>query len=174
MATFKDVNGREWRVALDGPTVEKIHERLGLDISAEDGTGLIRCCATGPMIVRACYLVCEDQLGGMTPEAFGKALSSGEVIEGAEKALRQAVTDFTRPSRRPALTAVLDSQDRVTTRTMEALKAQVTDPGTQDKMVDAMKAKMTDVIEHIVAKLRETSPSTAAGSPDTSDATPAA
>jgi len=53
-------------------TGRQIHEKLKLDISAEDGTGLIRCCQSGPMIVRACYLLCEEQLGGMC-DAFGKA-----------------------------------------------------------------------------------------------------
>ena len=171
MAQFTDINGRDWNIKLDGPLVDKIHEKLKLDISAEDGTGLIRCCQSGPMIVRACYLLCEEQLGGMSPEAFGKAMASGDVIEAAEKAIREAVVFFTRPNRRETLTSVLQAQDKVTTKTMEALRAQVEDQATQDMILDATKAKMLDVIGGIVQRLRA-SPSSANASPATSAAAP--
>jgi hypothetical protein len=173
VAEFKDVNGKGWTITLDGPLVEKLHQKLQLDISAEDGTGLIRCCQSGAMIVRACYLLCEEQLNGMSPEAFGKAMASGDVIEAAEKALREAVVFFTRPSRRATLTSVLQAQDQVTVKTMEALKVQVEDQETQAMILDATKAKMTDVIGEIVRKLRA-SPSSANASPATSDAVPTA
>ena len=173
MAEFKDINGKGWTITLDGPLVDKVHQKLQLDISAEDGTGLIRCCQSGAMIVRACYLLCEEQLGGMSPDAFGKAMASGDVIEAAEKAMREAVVFFTRPNRRATLTSVLLAQDNVTQKTMEALKVQVEDPATQALILDATKAKMTDVIGNIVQRLRA-SPSSANASLATSDAAPAA
>jgi hypothetical protein len=66
----------------------------------------------------------------------------------------------------------LESQDRVTQKTIEALKATVTDQATQDKLLDATKAKMLDVIDDIVTKLRTRSPSSAPDSPGTSAAVP--
>jgi hypothetical protein len=173
VAEFTDINGKKWSLTLDGPLVEKVHKALSLDISAEDGTGLIRCCQSGPLIVRACYLLCEEQLAGMAPDAFGKAMASGDVIESAEKALREAVLFFTRPNRRATLTSVLQAQDQVTDKTMEALRTQVTDQATQAMIIDATKAKMTDVIDNIVKKLRP-SGSSANDSPATSDAAPTA
>lgn len=175
MAEFVDVNGKKYSLVLDGPLVEKIHLALNLDISSEDGTGLIRCCQSGALIVRACYILCEEQLGGMSPEAFGKAMASGDVIERAEKAMQEAVVFFTRPRRRATLTSVLQAQDRVTERTMEAIRLQVADQGTQDMILDATKAKMTDMIGEIVKKLgAKPSGSPASVLPDMSGAVPAA
>jgi hypothetical protein len=173
VSEFTDVNGKKYSVVLDGPLVEKVHKALGLDISAEDGTGLIRCCQSGVLIVRACYILCEEQLGGMSPEAFGKAMASGDVVEKAEKALREAVVFFTRPSRRETLTSVLQAQDQVTLKTMEAIRTQVANQETQDMILDATKAKMTDVIGEIVKKLQaRPSGLSANDSPDTSAVVP--
>ena len=170
MAEFKDLNGKPWTILLDGPLVEKVHEKLALDISAEDGTGLIRCCQSGAMIVRACYLLCEDQAvaQGVAPSAFGKLMASGDVIEGAEKALREAVLFFTRPKRRDGFTAVLAAQDRVTTGAMAELVERVSDPVMQAKILEASKAKMIDVFDNIVQRLGP-SPSSANALPVTAD-----
>lgn len=123
------------------------------------------------MIVRACWFFCKDQAKAahMTPEQFGKVMASGEVIEGAEKALRQALLDFTRPSRRSALTAVLDKEDEVQAKSREAVIAQVTDPATMARILDAQKARMTREIERI-ERIVSQSGSFASDSPATSDA----
>ena len=168
MADFADVNGKKWTILVDGPLVDKLHQELKLDITTEDGTGLIRCCQTGAMIVRACYILCEDQVKAeqVTPADFGKRMASGTVIEEAEKAIREAVLFFTRPKRRQTFTAVLEAQDKVTEATMQGLRERVEDPTTQAKIVDAAKAKMLDVVDNIVQRLGP-SPRSAKDSPDT-------
>lgn len=175
MATFKDRTGRDWTIEFDGPLLEQVEQATGFDISQEDGTGLIEACAKGPTIVRVCWILCQRQAGTIpvTAEEFGRAMANGEAIEGAEKALRQALTDFTRPSRRGALTAVLNSQERVTADTVAALVAKVTDKATQEQIVGAMKARMTDTLSQIVTRMRA-SPSSVNATPDTSASAPTA
>ena len=175
MATFKDRNGKDWVIEFDGPTIERVQQALNIDIASEDGTGVIEACANGVVIVRACWLFCEEQArtANITAEQFGKAMAKGEVIEGAETALRAALTDFTRPSRRDALTAVLQSQDRVDAATRKEAILQVTDPATEQAIRDAMRAKMTDTLQAIVTRIKA-SPSSASDLPDTSVAIPEA
>jgi hypothetical protein len=173
MAKFKDRSNREWEIEFDGPLLEKVEQATGIDISLEDGTGLIEVCAKGPMIVRVCWILCQRQMGTVTAEDFGRAMASGEAIEGAEKALKQALTDFTRPSRRGALTAVLTSQDRVTAETVAALVEKVSDKAMQDQIVDAMKARMADTLEKVVTRMR-VFPSSVNATPATSESAPTA
>lgn len=175
MATFKDRTGRDWTIEFDGPLLEQVEQATGFDISQEDGTGLIEACAKGPTIVRVCWILCQRQAGTIpvTEEEFGRAMASGDIIEGAEKALKQALTFFTRASRRDALTAVFNSQERVTAATVAALIEKVSDKATQDLIVDAMKARMTDTLEQIVTRMR-VSQSSVNATPDTSASVPTA
>jgi len=174
MAEFKDKNGKSWTIEFDGPTLEAIANEtdgLGIDIASEDGTGLSEVCQFGPRIVQACWFFCKEQAktDGVSAEQFGKAMAIGEVIEGAETALRQALLDFTRPSRRSALTAVLDSEAEVQEKAREAVIAQVQDEATRARILNAQKAHMES---HLVAieKALSLSGSSVSVSPDTSDA----
>lgn len=173
MATFKDRNGKDWVIEFDGPTIEKVQQALNIDIAAEDGTGLMAACSDGVKIVRTCWHFCEEQAraANITAEHFGKAMAKGEVIEGAETALRAALTDFTRPSRREELTAVMQAQERVEAAARKETVAQVTNPQTEAAIMDAMKAKMTETLQAIVTRIKA-SPSSASDLPDTSVATP--
>ena len=175
MATFKDRNDKDWIIEFDGPTIERIQEAMKIDIAVEDGTGLIEVSTNGSKIVRACWIFCEHQANqaSITAEQFGKAMAKGEVIEGAEKALRQALTDFTRPSRRDALTAVLQSQERMEAASRNELASRATDPATEALVTDAIRARMTETLEQLAIQIR-TSRSSANDLPDTSVATPAA
>jgi hypothetical protein len=175
VATFKDRNGNDWVIEFDGPTIEQIQQSLNIDIAAEDGSGVIEACANGVLIVRACWILCQHQAksANITAEQFGKAMAKGEVIEGAEAALRAALTDFTRPSRRDALTAVLQAQDRVETATRKQAVTQMTDPATEQAITEAFRAKMTDTIQAIVTRIGA-SPSSANDLLDTSDVIPEA
>ena len=175
-AHFKDKKGKVWTIEFDGPTLEKVADPdngLGIDIASDDGTGLSEVCSNGAMIVRACWFFCEEQAiaDHVTPEQFGKLMARGEVIEGAETALRQALLDFTRPSRRSALTAVLDSEAKVQEKSREAVIAQVTDPKLQARILEAQKARMTQEIDKIEKALSQFG-SSANDSQPTADAVP--
>ena len=172
---FTDREDREWKLAFDGPKFEAIQEAMDINIGSEDGSGMLQVCENGVNIVRVCWIMCEEQAEKkeVTSKQFGEAMASGEVIEGAEKALRAALLGFTRPSRRSAITAVWESQDRLTAAMTVATVEKTSDPETQAMLVDAGKARMTETLAMVVKELK-TFPSgpTATGSPDTSDAAP--
>lgn len=203
MPTFTDKNDKEWTIEFDGPTLERIaspndgigemvrvpddeappcetcgrqpmaEQWVGLDLAAEDGTGFVKACSTGQMIVRVCWYLCEEQAkeANIDPVAFGKAMAKGEVIEGAEKALRQALVDFIRPNRRSALIAVLDSQQELESKRDELIVQEASNPTTKARLMDAVMARMQ---EHIARMEKFAGPSglSASDSPATPDAAP--
>lgn len=187
MAEFKDRNGRDWQIRFDFRLLEKIETSIKVPVEREDGTkilqpldiadetgrGMLLACSKGATIVRVCWILCEDQAKAakITAEAFGEAMASGEVIEGAEAALRQALTDFTRPTKRDALSAVLHSQDELLAAEAELRIAQANDPETKEKLKDAIRAKMTDVVDEVVARMKGRLPS-ANDLPATLESTP--
>ena len=113
MSIFKDVNGREWRIRLTGPKLQKVREATGISLATPSGDGAVMATADGEILTRVLWLLCGDQDsegGKVTPEQFGEAVASGEVFEAARKALQDAIVDFTPPSQRPMLVKVLEAE----------------------------------------------------------------
>ncbi len=170
---FTDLDEREWKLSFDGPKIDAIHDAMAINIASEDGSGMLQICENGVNIVRACWIMCESQAEkkDITSKDFGEAMANGEVIEGAEKALRAALLDFIRPSRRSAITAVWQSQDQLTEAMTNATIEKTQDPKTLELLVNAGKARMTGTIAQVVKNLEAfQSGSTVRDLPDMSDA----
>ena len=115
MSIFKDVNGREWRIRLTGPKLQKVREATGISLATPSGDGAVMATADGEILTRVLWLLCGDQDsegGKVTPEQFGEAVASGEVFEAARTALHEAIVDFTPPSQRSMLQAVLEAEQK--------------------------------------------------------------
>lgn len=174
--TFKDLNGKIWGpILFTGPLFEQIENKLGIDISAEDGSGLLKSAAKGWNVVRICFICCERQImeaySCSAEEAatkFGEAMASGEVIQEATEALREALVFFTRPRMKAALTQVFRSQDEVTEAAVEETLAQYDGATVKAAVKDAVKAGMMDAMAKISTTIRQ-SGSSANVSPVTSE-----
>lgn len=172
--TFTDNTGEAWTIVFDGPTLEKIanpETGLGFDISADDGTGLTKATSSGFMLGRVLWFLCEEQAmaKNISPHEFAKRLYPGEIVEGAEKALRQALLDFTPPRKRDALTKVLDAEEEMQASARREVIAKVTDPTTRERLLNVQRAHMESEIQKVEKALSQ-SGSSANDSPDTADA----
>ena len=157
MATFKDKNDREWVIEFDGPSLEKIKKEYNLDLAAVDGSGVVTAANDGPLLANVCWILCQSQAKtvGVTTEMFGKAMYKGEVFEGAGDALRQALTDFTPPKKRAALTAVFEQQDLLDKAVLEEMMEKVTDPETKRRYLEATKVGMENHLTTVMEAIKK-------------------
>jgi hypothetical protein len=115
MSVFKDTNSREWRIRLTGPKLQKVREATEITLATPSGQGALAAVANGEILTRVLWLLCGDQKdegAKLTPEQFGEAVASGEVFEAARVALHDAIVDFTPPSQREMLQAVLTAEQK--------------------------------------------------------------
>jgi len=175
MATFKDRNGKDWIIEFDGPLIEEANKILHLDIADENGEGMLEVCKSNLQIINAAWIFCEAQAreAGIDMMKFHKMVNKGEVVSAIETALRQALTDFTRPSRRGALTAILNSQDKVNDAAQTEKAKAANDPKTMELLTKAIQDKMAETVKEMETQIRA-SQSSANASPDTAIAAPTA
>jgi len=173
MSTFTDKNGKDYVIEFDGPSLEKIKKDYGVDLSAVDGSGVVAVANDGPLLANVCWVLCQKQAkdAGISAEAFGKAMYKGEVFEGAGEALRQALTDFTPPKRRDALTAVFEQQSLLDATVLEEMVAKITDPETRARYLEAAKMGMENHLTTVM-KAIQTSGLPATVSQDTAESVP--
>lgn len=130
--TFLDREKREWALALDVATVEKLEARIeGFKI---DGLllsdGLFKLFDAPVRFVRVLWVLCDAQAErhGVTPEAFGAALD-GPALDAAGDAFTDALVLFTPRHRRAgaaaAVAEVRAQQPETDRRTAERVRALV-------------------------------------------------
>lgn len=112
MSTFKDTNGREWRIRLTGPKLQHVREATGITLATPSGEGAVAATADGEILTRVLWLLCSDQEPKLDTDAFAEAVASGEVFEAARTALQESIVDFTPPSQRPMLLKVLETEKK--------------------------------------------------------------
>lgn len=110
MASFKDINGREWLVQLDPITIYDVraawckNERCshlsedcnGFDLGAIDGTAMTRVMKDAVLLAKSLWVVCKEQgekNSCPTEAAFCRAIR-GNAINDARRALTAAIADF--------------------------------------------------------------------------------
>lgn len=120
MASFADGAKRSWTLAVDIGTVRRIKAELSVDLLALPWNELL----DPAQVVRLCDVVYQmvkpqaDKLG-LTADQFFDSLTP-DAIDGAGKALLEALADFTPSQRRPlarkaveSLLALKDRADRL-------------------------------------------------------------
>lgn len=161
MPTFKDANGREWLVKLDGPKIGEVRKTCGVDLAAIDGSAAEKLRDDPCLLVDSLWVICKSQAQSqsITSAQFGEALV-GDSIEFATEALIDAINDFF-PSRRREHLKTLTARMRETREAgLEDAMETLTDPTLQTRIRTAMKEKATREIENLLTQL-----SSATGSP---------
>jgi len=173
MSVFKDVNGREWRIRLTGPKLQKVRESTGITLATPSGEGAVSATADGEILTRVLWLLCGDQEtdgGKVTAEQFGEAVASGEVFEAAREALKEAVVDFTPPSQRPMLTKVLEAEQKEQSARAEVVMEKLSGDELHDRVCDAFRVGLDRQLETILTRLENVGGSLA--SPNSTPTTP--
>lgn len=170
MPTFKDTNGREWRIHLDAPTIREIRNTFdGLNLIDAEGRCFAQLAGDPVTLVDVLWCLCRDQAqaAGVTDVQFGRALM-GEAIEQATEALLNAILDFFPPRKRGALRAVYERTREIEARGTELALAKIQDPLLTAKLIGAMEAQMDAELAGLLTRL-----SPATSSPASSESAPA-
>jgi hypothetical protein len=125
MHKFKDNQGREWSLSLNGWQLKKLKETLGFD--AREHESILRAANDPCLLCDVLFVMCQDQAKelSVTDEDFGKAMT-GDAIEAAIDAYMQETADFS-PRQKQALKTMLarmnETQDRATALATEKLNS---------------------------------------------------
>lgn len=166
MPTFKDTNGHEWLVKLDGPKIREVRQACSVDLGALDGSIFDRLDRDPVLLVDVLWVLCRNQANGITDVQFGEALV-GDPIEAATKALIDAVTDFFPSRKRSLLRSLADKQAAVMEKGTSLALAKLNDPTLEERLLAATEAKMTRELEQLLTGLNSasSSPASAASVP---------
>jgi hypothetical protein len=147
MPSFKDSNGREWMVKLDGPLIKEVKSALDFDLLADDAYSKL---ATDDLLlVDTLWVLCRPQ-ANCTDVEFGQALANGDVIEQAAQALISARLAFFRPGKRSLLSSLETEQAAILSQGMAKAQAKVTDPILRQKLLAKMEAEMDQALSAIL------------------------
>jgi len=95
MATFKDVNGREWLIDFDGLLLSDVLDETGLDLGDLSAGGLAAIEQSPIKLVKVLSVLCRDQSqrDKITDRQFSKAIR-GDVFSKALTAVLEAAESF--------------------------------------------------------------------------------
>jgi hypothetical protein len=165
MSFFKDVNNKDRRIRLTGPSIGKVREATGITLADPAGRGALEACADGEILTRVLWLLCAE--AGETPDAFAESVASGEVFDAAREALQAAIVDFTPPSQRPMLLKVLETEKAEQAARAEVVMEKISGDVLQDQVLEAFRVGLDKELETILTRLRN-----AGALPDSQDLTP--
>lgn len=116
MASFKDMQGREWQVNINIGLVKKLQAASINILEMDKGEPpLMQRLATDiVLIVDMLYVLCqaEAEKRSVNPEQFAEALGL-DSIQPAREALMQALSDFFRCLKRNDVVKILKKQDEL-------------------------------------------------------------
>lgn len=153
MAFFKDTNGREWRIRLTGPKLQKVREATGIALATPSGEGAVAATADGEILTRVLWLLCGDQEPHLTAEQFGEAVASGEVFDAARVALQDSIVDFTPPPQRPMLLKVLEAERKEQAARAAVVMEKLNGDELHDQVCHAFRVGLDRQLETILTRL---------------------
>ena len=156
MPAFKDANGKEWLIAIDGPKIRHVRKEVGVDLAATDGSASDRLYNDPVALVDSLWVICRAQANtaGITSDQFGAALV-GDPIDDATKALIDAINDFFPNRRRAAMKALTARMTETREAGMEDALATLLDPTLRDQIRGAMKVKAQTEIQKLLSELTQ-------------------
>jgi hypothetical protein len=109
MRTFKDANGKDWVLAVNVTTRQKVRSDASFDVFGVVDKVEIEKLEDPATLVMVIFSLCEDQAktDGVSAEQFAAAMV-GDVLDSASDALFGAIADFFPKSRRSVMTAALE------------------------------------------------------------------
>lgn len=148
MQKFKDKQGREWSISLNGWTLKKLKETLNFD--ARDHESILRAANDPSLLCDVLFVLCQGQAEklGVTDRDFGESMT-GDVIEAAADAYMQETADFS-PRQKQALNTMLvkmrTTQDRAT-----ALAAEKLNSPQMDALIERAMSEQSQKIDDLLA-----------------------
>lgn len=136
---FKDLNGREWPVTVDGGAVVRVKNATGILLTELiGGDAANQVAANPPLLMSILYAVCQ-------PDAVAKDVSEekfyaglgGDGLEDATDALIAGIVNFFPKARRPVVQKIIDKGKQISEAA--ALKMiQTLDEMTPESLLDKL------------------------------------
>ena len=153
MQTFKDTEGRDWLVAINAGIATRLKKVLKIDLMDQVGVGLLAQIVRDPIqLADVLFVVCHEQATTrqLDEVAFGSALS-GDALESASVALREAVTDFfptSRPVIAKALRKMRETESRISAKAIAMLETD-----NPERMIEKQFPKTGDALTQTINKM---------------------
>jgi len=146
---FKDNEGREWSLALNGWQLKNLKERINFD--ARDSQSILQAANDPAILCDVLFVLCEDQCkaAGVSGRQFGESLG-GDAIESAAEAYIQATIDFFPQRQRQAIQMMLAKMKETQNRAMEMAKEKLTG-AEMEKLITKELVKAEGMIDQILA-----------------------
>lgn len=121
MKTFKDMNGREWNVAIDLNAARRVRDITKFHLLNPDVGGTVKALGSDiVLLVDVLYSICKPQADAqkISDEEFGRSVD-GAQLESALEAIRDGVVDFfpqSREANTKIFAALKDVQQKLKTQ----------------------------------------------------------
>ena len=150
MPSFKDTNGREWSVRLDGPTIRDVRKSCDVDL-ADNGQFHERLAQDICLLVDVLWEVCKRHApDGYTDRQFGEAIN-GDILERASAALLEAALDFFPPKKRSLVSALVSKNREVMEEAERLVMSKLADAETITQVREAMERELTAGLQRALA-----------------------
>lgn len=151
--TFIDGEGREWRIDLNITLAREVKQATQVDLLKFGDAKTLQLLEDDEKFVAVlwCLLESQAQSAGVDEESFGRGLG-GDSLEQALSALEVALINFSRPSRRPVMRALLERAKESTQATIAAAVETINGAKTT-QAIERNAAKVSTKIEEALAKL---------------------
>lgn len=167
MASFTDLNGKEWQVNLDAINILACRSALKFDPAGEASEIFPRLGKDPALLIQVLWELCRPQASqGVEFKDFVTGFK-GDQIESATDALIKAYLDFSPPSKRKLLAAQMEVDGLLRKGATEKATTKISDPALIEKILAMADAEMDKAILAIL-----TPPSSPASSPASVESVP--
>ena len=143
MRTFKDSNGREWKISINVNSLKRSRDGAAFDLLkiTEDRAAIFKLSEDPVTLVSVLYAVCQPQAdaAAMTPEQFAEGIASGDILEAAASALLSDLIDFFPKHRREVMTKTLAKLDEYRGKAAELAIQRLDSPELNDQVAQILK-----------------------------------
>lgn len=139
---FHDRKGRHWNCALTIGTARKIKSDLGINLLGEGLQDSVHKISMDPaLLVDTLWVALQEQAdeAGIEAGEFGESFDA-DSVEGAVKALTEAVLLFFPSSHREAIRVAIQRMDDLEAEAATTMREHLTDEEVQEKMKKAVRA----------------------------------
>src|SRR6185436_12211123 len=135
MSTFMDGNKKTWSLQLYVPLIEEVREYLKLDLVDREGKAYDRLCEDPVLLCNTLWIICKEQAEkeGVDKLAFLKLICS-DVIVDANRAMLEAIADFSPSHHGKFLRAVAAKTNSVQNAAMAKALEKINDPSLEAKL----------------------------------------
>jgi hypothetical protein len=150
MKTFKDINGRDWLIAVNVTAIKRVRDLANFDLLsvAEDKNSVLRLSSDPILLVDVLYALVKPQADGVqiSDVNFGEALGSGDVIEAAAAALLEDLADFFPAHRRGPLKAALAKVRKIQSKAAQLQIERIESPELEQQVLGELARAMSSGI----------------------------